>query len=886
MKDMRNHVLRKLPVFALAAGMVIGGSSLSAFAEAAAGSGMDTLLDEFQGTYTALFPAFRDDRYDSMWEKSLSEYAGIDAENTETVKDAFLSMYESDIHGEEAQKKAEEEPGWFMFDCSFGGQVNCMTFDGNRISGIDKDGNEVFNNTYEYFDSLKKNFDPMTDMYMAGVSEEDWPLLHIFVSDGPDDEFKYFAFADDTPAETYHLEFRYGSDPEDLCRYFSGPYGYWMVSATYKDCDDEMMENCIDLFVEENADSIKAIAESFSGNGEETAFAGGSGTEEDPWQIANAQQLTALSDTVNDGSAGGYPGQYFALMDDIDLTGISWQPIGHMDLEDMNNTGCMFLGTFDGQGHTISNVSFQSDYPITGVGVIGMNCGEVKDLIVENVNINCTDLFSMAIGGVVGYNMGSVHDVILAGNNEISGVNCTGGIVGGNMGAVYNCSVEQAHIHVLGDNDFSSGRIIQEDVAECGGLVIGGSFGGSIDNCRAKGTVSAEGNEPVGLGGIAGCLEMMDTVTNCTADVTITTTHGGHAIGGLCGFSGTHSNGMIVADTEGIVTTEYPGIIDNCSVTVKMDVPGATHVGGLVGTGLYYFGEETAFKITDCSVDAEINGAVTPGSVAGRAENSVIESCEVSATLDGEALTAEVGETDTMYESADQLEEEPADAENTEAGEDASFEDDTAKAEKLLEDIKGTYEPLFPIITAPQYDQLWLDPCIAAVGEEAAPEVAEMLKSACSGTVYGQEAIDAFGDGSEGAQFDCLFINGPTAITFNGNTISGTDENGDQLFSHEYRFVGSLSLAGMMEGYLYETDDEDAGEFRYFYMMPDTPATTYHLEFRYGSDIEALSQYNEGPYAYWLAAGFPVDADEEMIENVITLFCEENLAEMQAEEAA
>ena len=79
-------------------------------------------------------------------------------------------------------------------------------------------------------------------------------------------------------------------------------------------------------------------------------------------------------------------------------------------------------------------------------------------------------------------------------------------------------------------------------------------------------------------------------------------------------------------------------------------------------------------------------------------------------------------------------------------------------------------------------------------------------------------------------------------------------------------------------------EDEDAGEFRYFYMMPDTPATTYHLEFRYGSDIDALSQYNEGPYAYWLAAGFPVDADEEMVKNVITLFCEENLAEMAEEE--
>lgn len=215
----------------------------------------------------------------------------------------------------------------------------------------------------------------------------------------------------------------------------------------------------------------------------------------------------------------------------------------------------------------------------------------------------------------------------------------------------------------------------------------------------------------------------------------------------------------------------------------------------------------------------------------------------------------------------------------------AETPDGSAEALALLENIKGTYEALFPVITAPEYDRIWLDPCTAVLGEEMGPAVAEMLKSACSGTVYGQEAMDAYGDGSNGAQFDCLFIGGVDQITFDGTVISGSFE-GKEVFRHEYAYVGPLSLAGMMDGYLFETADEDAGEFRYFYLMPDTPATTYHLEFRYGSDVDALAQYNEGPYAYWLAAGFPVDADEEMIRNVITLFCEENLEELQADDAA
>ena len=386
-------------------------------------------------------------------------------------------------------------------------------------------------------------------------------------------------------------------------------------------------------------------------------FAGGAGTEDDPWQIATAEQLMVLSATVNDGSAQGYPGQYFALTEDINLAGVEWQPIGHMDLEDMSNYSCMFFGTFDGQGHTISNVTFISDYPVCGVGVIGMNLGEVKNLTVENVQIRCTDTFSMAVGGVVGYNMGKVHDVTLTGKNDIAAVNATGGICGGSTGNTWNCTVDGTTIHVLGDNDFSDGRIIQCDVAECGGLIIGGSFGGAMDNCTAKGTVVAEGNEPVGMGGIAGCLEMMDSVTNCTAEVEIISQQGGHAIGGLCGYSGTHSVGDITLATEGVVTTVYPGVIDSCAVTVKMNVPGATHVGGLVGTGLYYYGEETAFKISNCTVNGEIIGAVTPGAVAGRAENSIIESCETNITMDGKALVDAIGTTDRMYESGDQGEE-------------------------------------------------------------------------------------------------------------------------------------------------------------------------------------------------------------------------------------
>ena len=198
-------------------------------------------------------------------------------------------------------------------------------------------------------------------------------------------------------------------------------------------------------------------------------------------EIGTAEELAAFAKSVTDGSMSGYAGQTVVLTADIDCSGLEWTPAGTMDLNDMSNYSCMFQGVFDGQGHKISNVTFDSDYPICGAGIIGMNLGEVKNLTAENIQIHCTDTYSMAIGAVVGYNMGEIHDVVLTGENEVAGVNATGGITGGSTNHVYNCSVDGTTIRVLGDNDFSDGRIIQCDVAECGGLIIGGSFGGTND---------------------------------------------------------------------------------------------------------------------------------------------------------------------------------------------------------------------------------------------------------------------------------------------------------------------------------------------------------------------------------------------------------------------
>ena len=59
-------------------------------------------------------------------------------------------------------------------------------------------------------------------------------------------------------------------------------------------------------------------------------FAGGSGTKDDPYQIATAGQLAKLASEVNSGvPEQTHLGEYFKLTAPIDLSGKRWIPIGY-----------------------------------------------------------------------------------------------------------------------------------------------------------------------------------------------------------------------------------------------------------------------------------------------------------------------------------------------------------------------------------------------------------------------------------------------------------------------------------------------------------------------------------------------------------------------------
>lgn len=116
-------------------------------------------------------------------------------------------------------------------------------------------------------------------------------------------------------------------------------------------------------------------------------FAGGSGTESDPYQIATAGQLDAVRYHLE-------AGVYFKLTAEIDLSGYSnWQPIGHVD-PDYGNSDYYFKGNIDGNGFKIKNLKINETYKDT-VGLFGVAYYSVlNNMALENVNVTGSELAS------------------------------------------------------------------------------------------------------------------------------------------------------------------------------------------------------------------------------------------------------------------------------------------------------------------------------------------------------------------------------------------------------------------------------------------------------------------------------------------------------------
>ena len=195
-----------------------------------------------------------------------------------------------------------------------------------------------------------------------------------------------------------------------------------------------------------------------------------------------------------------------------------------------------------------------------------------------------------------------------------------------------------------------------------------------------------------------------------------------------------------------------------------------------------------------------------------------------------------------------------------------------------LAQIAGTYVELFPEMDREEYRDAWIAAVTPLVGEENAEATVDMLIGMCCAEIYGDEAIAQYAADPASMRFDCYFLGGVEQFTVDGNTISGTDAEGNVVFSHDYV---RMDVDGESDFIFYQSEDADAGQYTYFAFSPDTMATTWHLEFRYSENLEDLYSWFEGAYAYWNAAGIAADYTDEDMCSAIELFATENLSEAE-----
>ena len=325
-------------------------------------------------------------------------------------------------------------------------------------------------------------------------------------------------------------------------------------------------------------------------------FAGGSGTAEDPYQIANGAQLKRFASMVN----GGQTSINGKLTADILLNDISnweswnesteglnsWTPIG--------NNSQPFTGTLDGDGHSVSGIyistaNYQGLVGVLGSGGALQNLG-VRASYIKGSNfvggvcgmnmmgnvINCYNSGSVAgtggyVGGLCGENYATVTNCYNSGN--VAGNGYVGGLCGYNNSNVINC---YNTANVTGTGDYVGGLCGQNyaTVTNCynigsveGNEIVGGLCGrndGTVSNCYNTGSVAGNGY----VGGLCGD-NYFGTVTNCYNNGSV---EGNEIVGGLCGLN-------------------Y-GTVNNCYNTGK--VTGSNYVGGVCGdnsgtvTNCYY----------------------------------------------------------------------------------------------------------------------------------------------------------------------------------------------------------------------------------------------------------------------------------------------------------
>ncbi len=285
----------------------------------------------------------------------------------------------------------------------------------------------------------------------------------------------------------------------------------------------------------------------------------GKGTADEPYIVANAQDLEALANAVNhnaaykDADGNVFTGAYFKQTADINMAEVlNHEPIGVAKVA--------FNGHYDGQGHTISNLAQdrRDEFNAGLFGLTGENA-EISNIKFEKPSVRSN---KSKVGVVVGEN-----------NGKVSGITVTDGYAG-------------------------------SDAYYIGGIVGMNNGTGVVTQTAFSGTVEGEGL----IGGVVGV--NYNEISFSWSDATISATAAKGATGGVCGsasratssindcyFTGVVTDAFGNGDNGGIVGYYYAGTINRCwnggQVNASYSQAHTGTTGGIVGRAI-------GVKVNDC----------------------------------------------------------------------------------------------------------------------------------------------------------------------------------------------------------------------------------------------------------------------------------------------
>ena len=318
-----------------------------------------------------------------------------------------------------------------------------------------------------------------------------------------------------------------------------------------------------------------------------TLLSGGSGTSADPFIVGTADDLKNFAKYVNDGILST---EYIKLGGNIDCTNLTgFEPIG-------NNTKS-FIGTFNGDGNSITGLTFSNTNPD---GVSGL-FGEIGSIDTNNDAITRGTVKNLTLNGCQFGNGGQ--------NGAIAGYL--------HYGTIENCTVTSCTI--------SSGN----SQSTYSGGITGMIYNGIVKDCTVNGgtitsSITNSGDGYVYAGGIVAYAYSDSNINGCTVtDVSINSTGNGQNSysGGIVGYSEATISGNSVKGS----TTVNSSNNDNIETLVGAIVANRAE-GCSLTNNYYYYTVKT--KTTSGNNDPVEKSGYTQRGIGGTSYNATTQENE------------------------------------------------------------------------------------------------------------------------------------------------------------------------------------------------------------------------------------------------------------------